>query len=79
MTLVNFDEHEQIILSMLSLDGQHWTNVLHSSHRPELMPWPSCLGAMGWHPLGQISSESHGDLAPGSFISAPQAGSKRGS
>ena len=49
---------------MLSLDRQYWTNVLHSSQRPELIPWPGCLGAMGRYPLGQISSESHGDPRP---------------
>ena len=64
---------------MLSLDRQYWKNVLHSSQRPELMPWPGCLGAMGRYPLGQISSESHGDPAPGPFICASQAGSSRGS
>ena len=62
---VTLVEHEQIILSMLSLDRQYWTNVLHSSQRPELIPWPGCLGAMGQYPLGQISSESHDDLALG--------------
>ena len=53
---------------MLSLDRQHWTNVLHSSQRSELIPWPGCLGAMGRYPLGQISSESYGDLAPHKLV-----------